>query len=103
MKTTADEPAFTGTCAACGIKRDPMLDACATCGENYEYSARMADAAPSTGNCRNCGRSINFIRSAKNPAKSIPVNPKPLQGVRSNGRVEQFWIAHQATCEGKKR
>ena len=103
MKTSTDGPGFTATCGNCGVKRDPMIDACPTCGENYEYSAAMADAAPSVANCKNCGRSINFIRSAKTPGRKIPVNPKPLQGVRSNGVVEQFWIAHQATCEGKKR
>ncbi len=101
--TTADQPSFTGTCASCGVKRDPLRETCPTCGENYEYAAAMADAAPSVASCRDCGAQINFIRSAKNPGRKIPVNPKPLQGVRSNGVVEQFWIAHQATCEGKGR
>ncbi len=102
MTTATPEPAFTGKCASCGTKRDPLRETCATCGENYEYAARMVDAAPSVSSCRDCGARINFIRSQKS-GRSIPVNPKPLQGVRSNGVVEQFWIAHQATCEGKSR
>ena len=46
--------------------------------------------------CRKCDAPLKWIKTTA--GKAMPVNPKPINGVTEDGRVERIYQSHFATC-----